>query len=113
MIHLLSLFGILPENFLPYNESIFCFIGASLFSVYLAYHTRLIVSGKYTKYQMNRKDDAFGAMLLYNDIINIFLYILRLLGDRRDWQRWLEEYFIKIHIKIMVSSLSGFVILFG
>jgi len=84
MIHLLSLFGILPENFLPYNESIFCFIGASLFSVYLAYHTRLIVSGKYTKYQMNRKDDAFGAMLLYNDIINIFLYILRLLGDRRD-----------------------------
>lgn len=83
-IHFLSLVGILPRNFLPYNETIFCFLGASLFSFYLAYHTRLIVSGKHTKYQLNHKDYVFGAMLLYNDIVNIFLYILRILGDRDD-----------------------------
>lgn len=83
-MHVMSLVGILPYGFLPYNESIFCILGASLFSMYLAYHTRLIVSGKYTKYQLNRKDYVFGAMLLYNDIVNIFLYILRLLGDRDD-----------------------------
>jgi len=84
LIHFLSLVGILPRNFLPYSETIFCFLGASLFSFYLAYHTRLIVSGKHTKYQLNHKDYVFGAMLLYNDIVNIFLYILRILGDRDD-----------------------------
>ncbi len=79
-IHLLSSAGILPPNFLPYDESLFCVIGASLFSMYLAYHTRLIVSGKHTKFQLSEKDYVFGALLLYNDIINMFLYMLRLMA---------------------------------
>ena len=84
VIHLLSQVGILPPEFLPYNESIYCFFGASLFSMYLAYHTRLIVSGKHTKYQLNEKDYVFGAVLLYNDIISIFLYMLRLMAAGDD-----------------------------
>mmetsp|Transcript_3088 Transcript_3088/g.4669 ORF Transcript_3088/g.4669 Transcript_3088/m.4669 type:complete len:363 (+) Transcript_3088:86-1174(+) len=83
VIHLLSEGGILPRNFLPYNEAIFSLFGTGLFTMYLAYHTRLIVSGKHTKYQLNEKDYVFGAVLLYNDIINIFLYLLRLLDDDR------------------------------
>jgi len=78
-IHLLSSFGILPPGFLPYNDIIYSLLGTSLFTMYLAYHTRLIISGKHTKYQLNEKDYVFGAVLLYNDIINIFLYLLRLL----------------------------------
>ena len=84
---LLTLFqtiGWLPVGFLPYNEALYSFFGASLFSGYLAYHTRLIVSGKHTKYQMNEKDYVFGAMSLYNDIISMFIYILRLIGEDRD-----------------------------
>ena len=81
LIHLLSIFGILPANFLPYNETIYSLFGTGLFTMYLAYHTRLIVSGKHTKYQLSEKDYVFGAMLLYNDIINIFLYLLRLLDN--------------------------------
>ncbi len=86
VIHLLSQSGILPPEFLPYDESIYCVLGTSLFSMYLAYHTRLIISGKHTKFQLNEKDYVFGAVLLYNDIINIFLYMLRLLAaeDRHD-----------------------------
>ncbi|KAL7465755.1 hypothetical protein ACHAXS_006072 [Conticribra weissflogii] len=83
-IHVLELFGILPNGFLPYSEAIHGFLGASLFSLYLAHHTRLIVSGKSAKYQMNAKDYILGAMSLYSDIINIFLYILRVLGDIED-----------------------------
>lgn len=81
LIHFFSMIGWLPKNFLPYNETFFSIIGTSLFTMYLAYHTRLIVSGKYTKYQLNEKDYVFGAVLLYNDIINIFLYLLRFLDN--------------------------------
>lgn len=84
LIHLLEIFGILPAGFLPYSEALYSFIGASLFSFYLAYHTKLIVAGKHTKYQMNEKDYVFGAMSLYNDIINMFIYILRLIGEDRE-----------------------------
>jgi FtsH-binding integral membrane protein len=84
---LLTLFqtiGWLPQGFLPYHETAYSFLGATLFSGYLAYHTRLIVSGKHTKYQMNEKDYVFGAMSLYNDIISMFIYILRMVGEDRD-----------------------------
>jgi len=74
---ILQTFGIIPANFLPYNDAVYSLIGACLFSFYLAYHTRLIVAGKHAKYQMNEKDYVFGAMALYNDIINMFIYILR------------------------------------
>mmetsp|Transcript_3161 Transcript_3161/g.5878 ORF Transcript_3161/g.5878 Transcript_3161/m.5878 type:complete len:392 (+) Transcript_3161:68-1243(+) len=84
ILHLLSISGILPPEFLPYNETVYCFLGTSLFTLYLAYHTRLVVSGKHSKYQLNEKDYVFGAVLLYNDIINIFLYMLRLLADDRE-----------------------------
>jgi len=84
IIHLLELSGILPQGFLPYSELGFSLVGACLFSFYLAYHTRLIVSGKHTKYQMNSKDYVFGAMSLYSDIINIFIYLLRILGEDRE-----------------------------
>eukprot|EP00574_Skeletonema_japonicum_P013024 CAMPEP_0201716768 /NCGR_PEP_ID=MMETSP0593-20130828/2660_1 /ASSEMBLY_ACC=CAM_ASM_000672 /TAXON_ID=267983 /ORGANISM="Skeletonema japonicum, Strain CCMP2506" /LENGTH=338 /DNA_ID=CAMNT_0048206641 /DNA_START=20 /DNA_END=1036 /DNA_ORIENTATION=- len=84
LVRVLELFGILPPGFLPYSEAIYSILGAGLFNLYLAHHTRLIVSGKSAKYQMNEKDYILGAMSVYSDIINIFLYILRLLGDLDD-----------------------------
>lgn len=68
---MLQTFKVLPANFLPYNDIIYSIVGACLFSFYLAHHTKLIVSGKHAKYQMNEKDYVFGAMTLYNDIINM------------------------------------------
>ena len=76
--------GYHPANFLPYNDAIYSFFGACLFSFYLAHHTKLIVAGKHAKYQMNEKDYVFGAMTLYNDVINMFIYILRIIGEDRD-----------------------------
>jgi FtsH-binding integral membrane protein len=83
-IQLLQVLGVLPAGFMPYNEVLYSLAGACLFSFYLAYHTKLIVAGKHTKYQMSEKDYVFGAMTLYNDIINIFIYTLRLIGEDRD-----------------------------
>jgi FtsH-binding integral membrane protein len=81
LIHVLSLIGWLPPGFLPYNEIVFSILGCTLFTLFLAYDTRLIVSGKHTKYQLNQKDYVFGAALLYHDIVAIFLYLLKLLDN--------------------------------
>ena len=81
LINLLEQYGIIPTGFLPMRDAWMSFAGAVLFSFYLAYHTKLIVAGKYSKYQINEKDYVFGAMSLYNDIINMFIYILRLIGE--------------------------------
>ena len=84
LIHVLERTGILPQGFLPFTEGIYAFFGAALFSLFLAYDTRLIVGGKHSKYQMNEKDYVWGAMSIYMDVINIFIYLLRLIGDDRD-----------------------------
>ena len=78
---MLQTFKILPANFLPYNDIMYSIVGACLFSFYLAHHTKLIVSGKHAKYQMNEKDYVFGAMTLYNDIINMVrIYTISCIG---------------------------------
>lgn len=84
VIHILEILGVVPHGFLPYSEAIYCIVGAGLFSLYLAHHTRLIVAGKCAKFRMNEKDYALGAMTLYSDIVNIFLYLLQVLGDLDD-----------------------------
>jgi FtsH-binding integral membrane protein len=61
LIQIFQMTGVLPAGFLPYSDAVYGMIGATLFSFYLAYHTKLIVAGKHTKYQMNEKDYVFGA----------------------------------------------------
>mmetsp|Transcript_14419 Transcript_14419/g.29839 ORF Transcript_14419/g.29839 Transcript_14419/m.29839 type:complete len:351 (+) Transcript_14419:164-1216(+) len=76
--------GWLPGGFLPYSDMLVSGFCVLLFTLYLAYHTKLIVGGKHAKYRMNEKDYVYGAMALYVDIVNIFLHILKLLGDERE-----------------------------
>lgn len=65
---------------IPFINAVYPVAGAILFSLYLAHHTRLIVSGKNNQYRMNEKDYILGAMTLYLDIINIFLKLLEIFG---------------------------------
>jgi protein lifeguard len=62
---LLMYAGIIPFGVLPYRESVYGMLGATLFSFYLAYHTRTIVTGKHTQHQMNEKDYVFGASTFF------------------------------------------------
>merc|ERR1712137_728684 len=52
-----------------------------LFSAYVIHDVQLIVGGKHRKYQLSIDDYCFAALVLYLDIINLFLYILQLFGD--------------------------------
>jgi len=80
MLHILG--RIMGFSFnLPWNELLFCGFGAGLASAWLGYHTSLIVGGKHNKYKMHEDDYVFGAVAVYNDVINLFIYILRILSE--------------------------------
>jgi FtsH-binding integral membrane protein len=74
------MFGIFAWiSWIPVLHSLYCALGACLFSIYLVIDTQLIVGGG--RYSLSMDDYVAGAMILYIDIIQIFLFILELLGS--------------------------------
>jgi len=57
--------------------------GAILFSFYIVYDTQLIVGGKHKKHSIGVDDYVFAALNIYLDIINLFIYLLQIFGNRR------------------------------
>jgi len=55
--------------------------GVCLFGVYLIYDTQLIMGNK--KHELMVNDYVLGALFLYLDIINIFLYVLKILKKKK------------------------------
>lgn len=70
----------LPGDSLRYMISGF---GAILFSFYIVYDTQMICGGKHKQGAYGVDDYVFAALNIYLDIINLFLYILELFGDRK------------------------------
>ena len=62
---------------------IYSALGVFLFGIYLIFDTQLIM-GK-GKYKLSIDDYIAGALILYADIITIFLYILAMCGRRWIW----------------------------
>lgn len=62
---------------------VYASIGALLFSVYLIYDTQLMMGGDH-KYSISPEEYIFAALNLYLDIVNIFIYILTIIGASRD-----------------------------
>ncbi|XP_044020469.1 protein lifeguard 1-like isoform X2 [Aphidius gifuensis] len=58
-------------------------LGAILFSFYLIYDTQMMMGGKH-KYSISPEEYVFATLSLYLDVINIFLYILTIIGASRD-----------------------------
>ncbi|ODM90636.1 Protein lifeguard 1 [Orchesella cincta] len=79
------LFGILtiflPKTTFPTLHIVYACLGALLFSFYLVYDTQLMLGGKH-KCSISPEEYIFAALNLYLDIINIFIYILSILGSR-------------------------------
>ncbi|XP_017868213.1 PREDICTED: protein lifeguard 1 isoform X2 [Drosophila arizonae] len=62
---------------------VYASLGALLFSVYLVYDTQLMLGGNH-KYAISPEEYIFAALNLYLDIINIFMYILTIIGLARN-----------------------------
>lgn len=80
----LLLFGIVAI-FVPGKTItlVYASLGALLFSFYLIYDTQLMMGGKH-KYTLSPEEYVFAALNLYLDIINLFIYILTIIGAVRD-----------------------------
>jgi FtsH-binding integral membrane protein len=62
---------------------VYASFGALLFCLYLVYDTQLMMGGKH-KYSISPEEYIFAALNLYLDIVNIFMYILMIIGAARD-----------------------------
>ncbi|XP_036371867.1 glutamate receptor, ionotropic, N-methyl D-aspartate-associated protein 1a (glutamate binding) [Megalops cyprinoides] len=61
---------------------VYASLGALLFTCFLAVDTQLLLGNK--KLALSPEEYIFAALNLYTDIINIFLYILAIVGRARD-----------------------------
>lgn len=71
--------------FVPYNKYAmiaYGAVGALIFSLFIIYDTQLMLGGKH-KYSLDPEEYIFAALNLYLDIINLFLYILMIVGASR------------------------------
>ncbi|CAG0889234.1 unnamed protein product [Cyprideis torosa] len=74
------------ERFLHFSfHSIFSIVIACAFivvlSISLIYRTQLIVGGR--QYEIHESEYALGAVMLFTDIINLYLYMLQLISATR------------------------------
>jgi FtsH-binding integral membrane protein len=77
----LSLAGAGPDVMNPLN-TVYSGCGALLFSLYIVYDTQLMIGGRH-KVQFSIDDYCYAALNLYLDVINLFLYILQLFGEKK------------------------------
>lgn len=76
------LYALIGSLFGLQGGRIYAVFGTLLFSAYLIYDVQLIVGGKHTRFSFSIDDYVLASISVYLDVINIFLYILQLLGDR-------------------------------
>jgi FtsH-binding integral membrane protein len=79
MMWLFCMFGACPG---PFMHKVYAFFGVMLFTGYIIYDTQMIVGGTHKQHSFTVDDYAFAALNLYLDIINMFVYILQLFGNR-------------------------------
>lgn len=81
---ILILFGLFAAIFHTKVLSVvYASLGALLFSFYLVFDTQLMLGGKH-KYSLSPEEYIFAALNLYLDIVNLFLFILSIIGSARN-----------------------------
>jgi FtsH-binding integral membrane protein len=65
-----------------YLNAFYCVCGVFVYGIYLIYDTQLIMGSFGNAYSI--EDYIIAAMMIYIDIIQIFLYILKFFGSRND-----------------------------
>ncbi|CAL4060987.1 unnamed protein product [Meganyctiphanes norvegica] len=81
ILMILFIFGIIA--IFTRSEIMFTIYSAGIalvFSMYLVFDTQMIVGGR--KHEISPEEHIFGAIMLYLDVINIFLALLSLFGGR-------------------------------
>jgi len=61
-----------------YIDVVYGALGALVFSLFLAFDTQLVMGGK--RYELDPEEYIYGALVLYIDVIYIFLFLLQIFG---------------------------------
>lgn len=69
----------------PFVNSLMAFVVAAVYCGYILVDTQLILGGK--NKELSLDNHILGAVILYVDIIGLFLKLLQLLGDKKDKKR--------------------------
>jgi len=77
-----ALFGLASSPAWGYLRLVMSAFGALLMSFFIVYDTQLMLGGKHTE-SFGIDDYIMAALCLYTDIINLFLYILQMLGQTK------------------------------
>ncbi|KAI1294753.1 Protein lifeguard 1 [Halotydeus destructor] len=64
----------------PFLNRVMAGFGAILFSFYIVIDTQLIVGGG--RFEISPEEYILAALMIYTDIVNLFLYLLQLFGSR-------------------------------
>ncbi|PIK54352.1 hypothetical protein BSL78_08728 [Apostichopus japonicus] len=72
-----GLFAIIFRN--DVLDVVYCSLGVGVFSLYIVIDTQLMLGGKH-QYEINEEEYVFAALNLYLDIINLFLFLLRIVN---------------------------------
>jgi len=79
------IFGFIAA-FFPQSRTlnlVYASIGCIIFSLYIIYDTQLMVGGSH-KYSLSPEEYVFASLNLYLDIVNLFIYILSIIGNSRN-----------------------------
>jgi len=80
LVTILFIWGIFSIIFGFIANTLYCILGLIVYSIYLIYDTQLVMGKFGVEYDID--DYVFAALNIYIDIIQIFLYILQLLGKK-------------------------------
>ena len=78
----LMLFGIFVAIFPGSKVAniLYASLGAFIFGVYIIFDTQMMMGGKH-KYALDPEEYIFASLNLYLDVINLFMYILSIIGQ--------------------------------
>ena len=63
---------------------VYATVGILVFGLFLVYDTQLILGGKHREYAYGPDDFVLAALNVYIDVIQIFMFLLQILGSRRE-----------------------------
>ncbi|XP_061926737.1 transmembrane BAX inhibitor motif containing 1a isoform X1 [Entelurus aequoreus] len=72
---------VLSFKYIYWLHMLYAAIGAIAFTLFLAYHTQLLIGNR--KYSISPEEYVFGALSLYVDIVQIFLFLLQIIGSSK------------------------------
>ncbi|XP_028847297.1 protein lifeguard 3 isoform X1 [Denticeps clupeoides] len=69
---------VLSFQYVPWLHMLYAAIGAIVYTLFLAYHTQLLMGNR--AYALSPEEYIYGALALYVDIVQIFMFLVQITG---------------------------------